>query len=490
MAFIIKLKNHWINYKRKKTRENFDAHLKTKEILESEHSLLRLVQKETFPTEYQRLSANQEIKHSSVLPLRPILWKGLLRVGGRIKHAEVPFETKHQIILSHKHPASKLILDNIHQRNMHAGVNHLVCLSRNNYWITHIKTLSKQVVRACQHCRRLNVRPVQPLMGNLPIERLSTKEHAFTFTGVDYFGPIQVKLSKRTRSNVATSKRYGVLFTCLTVRAIHLELAGDLSTDAFIMAFKRFKARRGQPKIIWSDNGTNFVGADKELKDLIIRLDTSKIQNYATDQHIAWKFNPPSSPWMGGSWESLVKLTKRAMNSIMKDRLFTDEVLSTILCEVEFIVNSRPLTPASDDPSDYECLTPQHFLSRRFSVPVDAFYDYPLEVRRKWKSVVAASNMFWNRFRKEYLTSLNIRRKWTKTVGNVRDGDLVILKTDNVPRIHWPLARVTKTFPGTDNIVRAAEIRLPNGTTIIRPTSKLCIFESFGNGSSLGGEDV
>ena len=157
MAFIIKLKNHWINYKRKKTRENFDAHLKTKEILESEHSLLRLVQKETFPTEYQRLSANQEIKHSSVLPLRPILWKGLLRVGGRIKHAEVPFETKHQIILSHKHPASKLILDNIHQRNMHAGVNHLVCLSRNTYWITHIKTLSKQVVRACQHCRRLNV---------------------------------------------------------------------------------------------------------------------------------------------------------------------------------------------------------------------------------------------------------------------------------------------------------------------------------------------
>ena len=191
---------------------------------------------------------------------------------------------------------------------------------------------------------------------------------------------------------------------------------------------------------------------------------------------------------MGGAWESLVKVTKRAMKSITRGRLFTEEALSTVLCEeVEAIVNSRPLTPTSDDPSDYEALTPHHFLSKEFSVPYNSFYNFDIETRRKWKSVVAASNIFWDRFRKEYLTSLNVRRKWAKTVQNVHEGDLVILQTGNVPRMHWPMARVTKTFPGSDNVIRAVEIRqwFYNGSTI----SKNLYFRIVRTTSSLGGED-
>ena len=136
MAFIIKLKNHWINRRCKHTNTTFNVHLTTEEILQSEQSLLQICQGETFPNEHQRLSSNQEIENSAILPLRPILWKGLLRVGGRIKHAEVPFGTKHQVILSHTHPASKLLLYDIHLKNTHAGVNHLLALSRETYWIT------------------------------------------------------------------------------------------------------------------------------------------------------------------------------------------------------------------------------------------------------------------------------------------------------------------------------------------------------------------
>ena len=154
-------------------------------------------------------------------------------------------------------------------------------------------------------------KPSEPQMADLPKERLGLREQAFTYTGVDFFGPMIVKLSKKTRSNQATAKRYGAIFTCLTVRAVHLELAGDLSTDAFIMALRRFQARRGRPKLIWSDNGTNFVGANNELKTLINSLDQTTIQKELSVQGIEWKFNPPASPWMDGVWESMVKLKKR-----------------------------------------------------------------------------------------------------------------------------------------------------------------------------------
>ena len=199
-------------------------------------------------------------------------------------------------------------------------------------------------------------------MSDIPEDRLCIDEKRFTNTGVDYLGSYHIKLSKKTRSNQPTAKRYVALFTCLTKRAVHLEIAGDLSTYAFILALRRFISRRGKVNIIRSDNETNFVGARKELKQAIKSIDQNTVNKHLVAKGIKWKFNPPVSPWIGGIWESLVKSVKGSLKVIIRNKLFIEECLSTFLCEVESILNQRPLTPISDDVNDLKALSPSHFI--------------------------------------------------------------------------------------------------------------------------------
>ena len=196
---------------------------------------------------------------------------------------------------------------------MHSGRYHNLAISKEHYWIINAKSVIKRVLSQCIPCKFENMKPSNQLMGQLPNERTAVFDPVFTNTGVDYFGPILVKNSKRIRFTSGYNKRYGVLLTCLTTRATHLELAGDLSTDLFIPALKRFIARRGQPKVMYSDNGSNFRGAEKELGDLFSKIDFDKVSKTLTNYNINWKFIPPLSPWMGGALESIVKLTKRAL---------------------------------------------------------------------------------------------------------------------------------------------------------------------------------
>ena len=231
----------------------------------------------------------------------------LIRVGGRISHANIPFGRKHQIILSPNHPILTLIVRHVHLVNLHVGRGPTLSKIREQFWIASGKSFVRKVLRDCFYCKSQRAKPQAPYMGDLPKERVAIGERPFTYTGVDYFGPMTVKLSKKTRSNPALAKRYDALFTCLTTRAIHLELAGDLSTDCFIMALRRFRSRRGNVKYMRSDNGTNFTGADRELKEALKGLDVDKISKVMNGFYIEWEFNPPASPWMGGAWESLVK---------------------------------------------------------------------------------------------------------------------------------------------------------------------------------------
>ena len=199
-------------------------------------------------------------------------------------------------------------------------------------------------------------------MSKLPNDRLSVGEKPFSKVGVDYFGSLVVKFPKHTRSNQATAKRYGVLFTCLTTWAAHLVVAGDMSTDSFILVLRRFLSRRGPIVIILSDNGTNFVGTERELINALKELDQTLISSELTRYCTEWKFNPPFSPWMGGVWESLVKSVKRSPKVITRDRVFTEASLYMFVCEVESVINNHPLTSTSDSISDFEALTPNHFL--------------------------------------------------------------------------------------------------------------------------------
>ena len=199
-------------------------------------------------------------------------------------------------------------------------------------------------------------------MGNLLQERLYDNAKPFSSTGIDYFGPIKVKATKHTRKNPTLNKRYGVIFVCLTMRALHLEVADNLTTESFILALSRFIARKGHVKIIISDNGSNFISREYELRALVKDLDNKRITHHLDSKNITWKFNAPLSPWMGGSWESLIKLVKRALHAISTDKIFTDETLQTYICEVESILNKLPLTPISNNIHDFEAIIPNHLL--------------------------------------------------------------------------------------------------------------------------------
>jgi len=222
-------------------------------------------------------------------------------------------------------------------------------------------------------------------MASLPRERLSLCQPPFANTGVDYFGPISVKRGR------VTEKRWGCIFTYLTTRAVHLEVAGDLSTGSFIMALRRFRGRRGNPKTICSDNGTNFVGANRELSEALKSLSQERITSELAGEGITWYCNPPSSPHMGGIFESMVKQVKRAMKTVINDQVLPEETLHTVLVKTEAIVNSRPLTPVSDDPNDYEALTPNHFLIGRASPnsPPGHFEEHEINSRKRWRMAQA-----------------------------------------------------------------------------------------------------
>ena len=314
-------------------------------------------------------------------------------------------------------------------------------------------------------------------MADIPKERLQVQRKPFTATGIDMFGPLYVKSNRQTRSNPNLNKRYGIIFVCLTSRAIHLELVSDMGTDSFILSLRRFISRRGHVENIISDNGTNFIGGSNEIKEANKNIDRLEIAKFLTIKEIEWSFNPPLSPWMGGSWESLIKSVKRSLKVITKDRPFTEEALYTFLCEVEALLNSRPLAAISDDINDLEVLTPNHLIygyHNKICTPISETLN--LNIRSKWKSVQAGVNLFWKRWISEYLPTLTKRLKWATDQPNIRVGDLVIVRQNSIPRYHWPLGRVIKCFKGTDSIVRSVQLKLSN-SEVTRPVQAICLLE-------------
>ena len=277
-----------------------------------------------------------------------------------------------------------------------------------------------KVVNVCLHCKRQRVKSQQQLLSDLPEARSEVFDQPLTHTRVDYFGPITIKRGKRTKASTGTDKRYGVIFICLTYKAIHLLLAGDLSTDCFIVALQRFTSRQGNTRSIWSNNGQTFVGANRELKFLLKTLDQTAITNNLSIRNIQWHFIPPTSPWMGGTWETSVKVTKKALKSVTNNRQIREDQLITTLAQIEGTINNRPLTSINDDTEDLTVLTPNHFISKR-SLNVQGVVDInekKINSRRKWKVAeiypIYIGNDLSKNIIKEYIPSLNVRKKWNK----------------------------------------------------------------------------
>ena len=292
-------------------------------------------------------------------------------------------------------------------------------------------------------------------MVELPKERVTPGDPPFMYVGIDCFGPLEVK---QGRSHV---NRYGCLFTCLTMRALHIEIFHLLSAGSMINAIRRFISVQGCPKEIPSDNGTNFARADKELRNAVEQWDHHKISNFCVQREIKWKYNPPAASHMGGVWERMVQTTKRVLKSLLKEQIVTDEVLATVMAEAVNIVNSRPLTRNSDSDLDDRPLTPNHLLHLRPtpSLPPGLFVKEDLHCRPVWRQAQYLRGVFWRRWSNEYLPTLMERQKWRSRKENIKVGDLVLLADENYPRGEWPIARVWEVVADDDGCVRVAKVK-------------------------------
>ena len=472
----------WRRYSSFKRIRNFIAYcmrfktkqkgpLKADEIHQAEQILFRFVQNESFPNVSKSISNSKEIsKVLNIAKLSPFIEEdGTIRVKGRLKHSNLDYNAKHPILLTAKHPVVQLLLEKAHRDNLHEGTEYARNMLQQEYWIIGLRNALRKIKSRCIKCRHRNANPIHPPMADLPRERLDEHVFPFTHTGVDYFGPIEVKFLRRTL------KRWCCLFTCLTTRAVHIEVAQSLDTESCLAAVTRFIARRGYPSTIISDNGTNFVGAAKELKAFMDEWDKAKIEIDLAQKKIVWKFNPPGAPHFGGIWERLVQSCKKVMIAILDNRSLTDEVLSTTMCLVEQTLNARPLTAVSDDPEDLTALTPNHFLLGRenASAPFMPSSERYHDLRKSFKTAQAYADMIWKRWTREYLPQWNQRSKWSKKhVRNLKEGELVWMVDESVKRCEYKMGRVIQVFKGNDGVVRSARVKMAHGE-FNRPVVKL-----------------
>ena len=418
---------------------------------------------------------------SRLLTLRPFIdARGLLRVGGRQGILQdIRYEARHPLILHGRHPLTNLIIHTEHVRLLHAGPTLLSASLTTRYHIVKGRTTIHAVYHQCITCRRMSVKPTPQMMGELPIERV-TPGPVFEKTGVDYAGPILTKLGHTRKPTIV--KSYICVFVSLTVKAVHLEVVSDLTTEAFIACLRRFIARRGKPSLIWSDNGTNFLGTANEIKRLTQFLNQKatrgSISDFLSSQMIEWKFISQRAPHFGGLWEAAVKSMKKHLRKVTVEVKLTFEELTTVVAQIEACLNSRPLVPLTSDEEGLEALTPGHFLiGRALEALPDSNFSLnsrDLLLLRRWELCQAVVRHFWKRWSTEYVTSLNRLTKWIKPPQSLCPGDLVLLQEESIVPIRWPLARVVKIHPGRDGLVRVAHIKTKNGL-YTRPVTKLAL---------------
>ncbi|XP_045026268.1 uncharacterized protein LOC116917407 [Daphnia magna] len=395
-------------------------------------NLLKRCQSEAFPEDIARLKRGKPLRSSShLLVLSPTLDEdGILRLGGRIDRAKLPYDARHPPLLPSKHPLTEKIVEVVHGQMHHAGTDNLFAKLCQHFWIIRGRELVKKVRRMCPTCIKERAVPAAQLMGNLPAVRLDSYSPPFFHTAVDYFGPIETN---------------------------------------FLLVFRRFIGLFGKPATVHSDNGTNFVGTERELNDLVDQLEKDpRLSQFRKEKVIDWNFQPPRAPHFGGAHESLVRSTKRALYQALDLekkalRYPTDEMLRTLFAEIAGFLNSRPLTYASSDPEDFRPLTPNDFLNRppTFDLLPGKFSD--ALPRERFRYVQKMAQLFWDLWTKLYLPTLVPRKKWQSAQENLTVGDVVLLLDPNLPRGLWKIGHVNQVYPGGDGLVRVVKVKTEDG---------------------------
>ena len=402
---------------------------------------------------------------------------GILRIYGRLKHMPVfDVNRKHPILLPKEHEISMLIVRQIHEECLHPGHLRVMAEVRKKFWIIGVRTLSKVVGKTCVICRKWRGTSLEQRMADLPSFRV-TPGYPFENTAIDYFGPFDIRYGHRGRR-----KSYGAVFSCLTTRAVHLELVTDLSTDTFLLGFRRFISLYGTPKKVRTDNGRNFVGAAKEIRFMIKswkedQTERSKITEMCETKLIEWTFSTPMASHHNGAVESMVKCVKTSLNKVVKERVLSEEEYRTIFAEITTCINSRPLWPSSDGDVEQPVINCNDLL-RPGGLPRDPVsLNVSCHPKKRYQQMQHIVNDWWRLWLLHFTPNLQCRNKWFKRRENLSVGDIVLIIDNSIARSQWNMAIVENIYPGKDGLVRSARIRSKIGI-YDRPITKLCLLIS------------
>ena len=407
--------------------------------------LIQEDQQEYFQNEVSQLNTQKQVSNSSkIKSLDPMMdEEAVMRMKARN-------QDYNPIILHPKSRLTKLIIENCHQENLHCGAPTTLNILREKYWIPAGLQTVKKVTKACVICRKVNTPLCHEQMAPLPEFRIKPS-NPFVHTGLDFAGPLLV--------TKGAQKRYILLFTCGSTRAVHLELTRSMNFKDFQMAFTRFLSRRGKPTVVYSDNAKTFSQAADYYKN--------KLQ---------WKFITPRAPWHGAFWERLVKTIKEPLKKTLGNQIVTETELSTILVQVEAIVNERPLSAIIED-DELKTITPSLLLNGRNLHHVYE-EDLGFEPTKRLKFLHHLKDAFWIAWKKLYIPSLMTKARWTRAASSpLQAGDIILLLKENTKRQCWPLGRIMHTIPGRDGNIRTIEV-LVNGKRIRRPIQHAVLLSS------------
>lgn len=458
---------------------------------QAEHTVIRCVQHEVYSEEVKCIMAKRGLSsNSSLHKLHPVIDEnGVLRVGGRLAESKVSSCEANPLLIPGKHHIATLLIHYHHVAAVKHQGRHFTegAVRASGLWIVGAKRCISSIIHRCVTCRKLRGREEQQIMADLPAERLQTNP-PFSYVGLDVFGPWEV-ITRRTKGGQANSKRCAVLFTCMSTRAVHIEVIETMSSSSFINALCSFFAMRGTAKQLRSDCGTNFVGASRELKLDPPKPGEMSVDNYLLNQRCSWVFNPPHSSHMGSTWERMIGITRRILDSVLLQASYsklTHEVLIKLMAEVTAIINARPLVPVSTDTEARLILTPSTLLTQKFGVlsPPPGDFTKADMFKHQWKRVQVLADTFWVRWQKEYLNMLQSRQKWQLIRPNMKERDIVLLKDKQLKRNEWPTGVIVKALPSKDGLVRKVEVRVTHNKsskTFLRPISECILLLSPGD---------
>lgn len=378
---------------------------------------------------------------------------GFLRVGGRLSYSALTESAKHPMIFPKNHPFVRLLIRDAHERNQHAGLDWVHAHLRQKYWILSGRQVAKTVIKRCVTCNKLQGPRGNQQISQLPPVRVRVQE-PFSHVGTDYTGAIKIRQCNETRW------AYIVLFTCLTTRAVHLELVGSKTAKEFIMALKRMIASKGTPTDLYSDNAKNFMGSKALIENMGNVHDGTNLPT-----QIKWHFSTKVSPHTGGVWERMIQSVKRPLKKMLGRQILSYAELLTLCKDVEGMVNDRPLVSASTE--TMEVLTPSMLLLgrkiRSAEFPTDHGPD-DLNPERRWKGRQDLLDKFWKSWLSDYCPTLQETHKWFTSRPNLQVGDLVLIEDSKISRDQWVMARVKDVHQAKDGMVRSVTLLLPYRT--------------------------